>query len=230
MIGKLLGMLVSLVAAVCVATVIAAAILIPFYAQSWKLSKERLGQALAILQGTSPESLVPPPPPKKEGDSEQPSFDQVLAAQSLRTRDLEQRELTLRANIQQFSEQLDKIVAERKRVQAVSDDSQASLEAMRAAATGAGATRFLDTLQSLKPKQAKDLVKQQLDAGEIDVVAQTLQNMSDSKRAKIIAEFKTVDEMKQIGDVLNRIRKGQDTTQLVDETEKKLQPPKGPGT
>ncbi len=73
MIGKLLGMLVSLIAAVCVATVISAAVLLVFYARSWKVDRERFVQAVGILQGKSPELFLPPPPPKKEVDSEQPS-------------------------------------------------------------------------------------------------------------------------------------------------------------
>ncbi len=60
MIGKLLGAFVTLIAAVCVATVISAAALVFYYAQSWKVTKERAGQAMAILQGTSPEALLPP--------------------------------------------------------------------------------------------------------------------------------------------------------------------------
>jgi hypothetical protein len=230
MIGKLLGMLVSLIAAVCVATVISAAVLIAYYAQSWKVSKERAGQALAILQGKSLESLVPPPLPKKEADSEQPSFDQLLAAQGLKARDLEQRELTVRANIQQFQEELDKIDAEKKRVQAVRDHLQAKLDDMKNDAASAGVETATTTITTLKPKQAKDLVKQQLDKGEIDVVARMLTNMPDNKRAKIIAEFKTADELEQIGKVLDRIRKGQPTADLLDQTEKRIQPSKGPGT
>ncbi len=229
MIGKLLGMLVSLVAAVCVATVIAALVLIVFYAQSWKVSRERLVQAMAILQGKSPDVLIPPPPPKKENDSEQPSFEQFLAAQGLKARDLEQRELTVRANIQQFQEELNKIVEEKKHVQSVRDDLQAKLDDMNTSAAAAGVENVLQTLQSLKPKQAKALIAQRLEKGEIDAVVKLLTNMSDGKRAKIIAEFKTAAEMEQIGEVLDRIRQGQPTKSLVDDTGKKLQPPKGPG-
>ncbi len=230
MIGKWLGMLVSLVAAVCVATVIAALVLIVFYAQSWKVSRERLVQAMAILQGKSPDVLIPPPPPKKENDSEQPSFEQFLAAQGLKARDLEQRELTVRANIQQFQEELNKIVEEKKRVQSVRDDLKEKLDEMNTSAAAAGVENVLQTLQSLKPKQAKALIAQRLEKGEIDAVVKLLTNMSDGKRAKIIAEFKTAAEMEQIGEVLDRIRQGQPTKSLVDDTGKKLQPPKGPGS
>ena len=66
MIGKLLNMLTSLIAAVCVATVIAAAAPSSCITQAWKVNHSRFVQAVAILQGKSPESLLPPPPPKKE--------------------------------------------------------------------------------------------------------------------------------------------------------------------
>ena len=134
MIGKLLGMLVSLIAAVCVATVISAAVLLVFYARSWKVDRERFVQAVGILQGKSPESFLPPPPPKKEVDSEQLSYDQFLAVQGLKARDLEQREMTVQANLAQFRKELDNIVAEEKRVQAVRDDLQAELEKLSASA------------------------------------------------------------------------------------------------
>ena len=228
MIGKLTGMMVTAIAAVCVATVIAAVVLIAFYAQSWKVNRERFVQAVAILQGKSPESLLPPPPPKKENDNEQPAYDQVLAAQGLKARDLEQREMTVRTNIQLFQEELNKIVDEKKRVQAVRDDLQAKLDEMNASAASAGAETASQTLQTLKPKQAKELIAQRLEKGDLDVVVKLLAEMSDGKRAKIIAEFKTPTEMEQIGEVLNRIRQGQPAKGMIDETGKKLQPPKGP--
>jgi hypothetical protein len=230
MIGKLLGMLVTLLAAVCVATVIASSVLAAYYAKSWKVSGERFAQAMAILQGKSPESLLPPPPPKKENESEQPAFDLVLASQGLKARDLEQREMTLRANIQQFQEQLARIVDEKKRVQSVRDDLQAALNEMNSSANSSGMVTFSATLLALKPKQAKELIVQRLEKNDIDVVARTLADMPDGKRAKIIAEFKTASEMEQIGEVLNRIRQGQPTSDLVDQTGKKIEPPKGPGT
>jgi hypothetical protein len=227
MIGKLLGMLTMLIAAVCVATVISAAVLVFYYAQSWKVTKERAGQAMAILQGTSPEALLPPAPPKKQGDSEQPGYEKLLAEHDLNRLDLDQRERMLRTNIRQFQDQFDQIAVERKRVQAVSDDLQTKLDEMKNSANDAGMATVQDTMEKLKPKQAKELIVQRLDKGEIDVVARMLANMSDGKRAKIIAEFKSTEDMEKIGAVLNRIRQGQPAAGLADETDKKLQPPKG---
>ena len=138
MIGKWLGMLISLLAATCVATVIAAVALIAFYAHSWQVDRERFVQAVAILQGKGPESLLPPPPQKKEPGGEQPAFEQFLAAQGLKSRDLEQREMTVRVYIRQFQEELDKIADEKKRVQSVRDDLQAQLDELNASASAQG--------------------------------------------------------------------------------------------
>jgi hypothetical protein len=230
MIGKLLSMLMTFFAAGCVATVISAAALVFYYAQSWKVTKERAGQAIAILQGTSPEALLPPPPPKKQSDSEQSGYEKLLAEHDLERLKADQREAMIRALIRQFQDQLDKVEVERKRVQAVGDDLQQKLDEMKSSANDAGMATVQETMEKLKPKQAKELILQRLDKGDIDVVAKMLSNMSDSKRAKIIAEFKTPDDMDKIGSVLNRIRQGQPAAELADQTEKKLQPAKGPGT
>ncbi len=113
-------------------------------------------------------------------------------------------------------------------MQSVRDDLQAKLDDLNNNASATGTENVLQTLQTLKPKQAKELLAQRLEKGDIDVVAKFLSNMSDSKRAKIIAEFKTATEMEQIGEVLDRIRQGQPTAGMIDETGKKLQPPRGP--
>ena len=48
--------------------------------------------------------------------------------------------------------------------------------------------------------------------------------MTDSKRAKILAEFKTPEETKKIEDVLRLIRKGVPEAPLAQQTLEKLRP------
>ena len=64
-----------------------------------------------------------------------------------------------------------------------------------AAATGREDARR--TLETLKPKQAKELIAQMLEGKEIDEVVMLLAGMPEGKRAKIIAEFKTPAETEQ---------------------------------
>ena len=229
MIGKLLGMLASLVSAVCVATVIAALVLYMYYTNAWKVTHEHTVQALAILQGKSPESLVPPPPPKSDKEGEQPAYDQILEARAMKARDLELREQAVRTNLQQLQSELKKIAEEKNRVQLVSEDFQAKLGALQKSSTSAGMGINLTTLQSLKPKEAKIQLTQMLEKGEMDDVVRILSDMSDNKRAKIIGEFKAASEAEQIGEVLRRIRQGQPAAAVAEDAGKRLQPPKGLG-
>ena len=230
MIGKLLGMVSSLLSAFCVATVIAALVLYSYYTKAWNVTHEHTVQALAILQGKNPESLVPPPPPKKEKEGEQPAYDQILEARAMKARDLELREQAVRTNLQQLQSELKRIAEEKNRVQLVSEDFQAKLGALQKSSTSAGMSINLTTLQSLKPKEAKVQIAQMLEKGEMDDVVRILSDMSDNKRAKIISEFKAGSEPEQIGEVLRRIRQGQPTAAVTDDAGKRLQPPKGPGS
>ena len=64
-----------------------------------------------------------------------------------------------------------------------------------AAATGSEDVRR--TLETIKPKQAKELLVLMLEQKEMDDVVVLMAGMPDGKRAKIIAEFKTPAEVEQ---------------------------------
>jgi len=74
------------------------------------------------------------------------------------------------------------------------------------------------------------LLAQMLQQKELDDVVTLMTTMSDGKRAKIIAEFKTPEEIKQMDEILRRVRQGQPGAGAAENTQKQLQPPKGPGT
>ena len=228
--GKLLGALISLIGAVCVATVIAAVVLWMYYSKAWNVNHEHMVQALAILQGKSPESLIPPPPVKKDKEGEQPAYDQILEARAMKARDLELREQAVRTNLQQLQSELNKIADEKNRVKLVSEEFQSKLNALQKSSTSTGMAINLVTLQTLKPKEAKTQITQMLEKGEMDDVVRILSDMSDNKRAKLISEFKTSGEAEQIGEILRRIRQGQPMAAASEEAARNIQPPKGPGT
>ncbi len=228
--GKLLGALMSLIGAVCAATVIAAVVLWMYYSKAWNVNREHMVQALAILQGKSPESLIPPPPVKKDKEGEQPAYNQILEARAMKARDLELREQAVRTNLQQLQSELNKIADEKNRVKLVSEEFQSKLNALQKSSTSTGMAINLVTLQTLKPKEAKTQIAQMLEKGEMDDVVRILSDMSDNKRAKLISEFKTSGEAEQIGEILRRIRQGQPTAAASEEAARNIQPPKGPGT
>ena len=84
-------------------------------------------------------------------------------------------------------------------------------------------------LESIKAKQAKELLLEMLDQQEINDVVTLLKGMPNVKAAKIIGEFKTPDELEKIGQVLRLIREGTPVSDLVANTREKLEQPKPGG-
>ncbi len=80
------------------------------------------------------------------------------------------------------------------------------------------------TLEAIKPKQAKVLLAQMLDQKELDEVVALLDGMTENKRAKIIAEFKTPAEVEQLGEVLRRIRQGAPAATVAEKIGKSMEP------
>ncbi len=61
-----------------------------------------------------------------------------------------------------------------------------------------------------------------LDRDEIDEVVLILGDMTDSKRAKILGEFKTEEEGKKISEVLRLLRQGDPMASMAEETLEQL--------
>jgi len=85
-------------------------------------------------------------------------------------------------------------------------------------------------LQTIKPKQAKELLVQMLENNEIDQVVLLLSGLSETKRAKILAEFKTPDENKRLSEVLRLIRQGQPGTSIADKAQQQFSQAKPNGS
>jgi flagellar motility protein MotE (MotC chaperone) len=231
MIGKLLRVLVAALVYTCVATVIAACVLVVWYGRAWHVDRPRLMHALAAVQGVDLEGMKDQGlGPRAKESGEQPSYEQLLEARAAKTRDLELREQALRTNLQQVLSEQRKFADEKKRLQQLRDGFQEELAAMQKGAAATGREDVRRTLETLKPKQAKELLAQMLERKELDDVVTLMTTMSDGKRAKIIAEFKTPEEIKQMDEILRRVRQGQPGAGAAENTQKQLQPPKGPGT
>ena len=94
---------------------------------------------------------------------------------------------------------------------------------MREGSVASGKDEVRNTLENLKPKQAKALILEMLNKKEIDDVVTLLSPMPDAKRAKIFGEFKTDEEMEQLSEVLRRIRIGSPTANVPENTRQQLE-------
>lgn len=229
MIGKLANLAWGGLLYFSLATVIAQAIMVGYAWSKWELSRAKIARMVAVAQGV--ESAPQGPAAAAEsGDAppEQVSFQQVLQARALKDKDLELRELALVDALAQLRTGQQKLANDQKQLQLNRADYEAKLAAAAGGAANAGQEEVRRILQSIKPKQAKEILLGMLDNKEVDEVVTLLEGMTDSKRAKIFAEFKTAEETKKIDEVLRQIRKGVPEAPLAQQAMGKLGAPNPP--
>jgi len=210
----------------CVATVIAQLIIFTYLAGRWRLDRTRLVQILAIAQGIDLFDL------KAEADreadpptQEQVSFEQIVQARAMSVHHLELREQALRDALDQLARQQQRLTQEKEQFSQVRESFDAELLALQAQ----GMEKVRLQLESIKPKQAKELLAKMLSDDELDEVVVLLAEMSTQKCAKIMAEFKTTDEIEQLNEILRKIREGYPDFKLAADTRNALQHPSSSG-
>jgi hypothetical protein len=83
-------------------------------------------------------------------------------------------------------------------------------------------------LESVKPKQAKELIMKMLEAEEIQQVVTMFEAMPIAKRAKIAAEFRTEEEAQKLDEILRRIRQGLPDAAIIEDAQRQIQQPATP--
>ena len=223
MIGRLLGGLLAAFAYLCIGTVIAQAIIVGYLVSKWHVDRERILHVVAAAQGidlTPPKPEAPPEP--KEQVSEQLSFDQILDARATKIRDVELREQALKNGADQLRFEQNRLGDERLAFQNTKKAFEEDLTTVQKRATDGGWDETRRVLLAAKPKQAKELVLKMLDKNELDAVVALMSPMPDNRRSKIIAEFKSPDEVKKIDEILREIRRGEPLTDMTANTRQQL--------
>ena len=224
MIKRLLGAAGTMIVYACVGTIISQAVILAYLISTWKIDNQRWLSVIAAAQGIQPAGGAETQTKvAEEKVAEQPSLDQILETRSLKYRNLELREQELKNSLSQFQLEQTKLAEDKKSYKQLRDEFNAQLLSMREGSVASGKEEVRNTLENLKPKQAKALIQEMLNKKEIDDVVTLLSPMPDAKRAKIFGEFKTDEEMEQLSEVLRRIRVGSPTANVPENTRKQLE-------
>lgn len=181
---------------------------------AWGLTPGRIREGLAVMRGApAQDNTVPNTQKQPEEPAEEPSYEAILQKRALEYRDLELKNKMLLSmkddleNLRRQVEQKERVLVERER------QFEALVARTRQEAEDAGRETVRRTLESIRPAQAKELITEMLDRKELDEVVRLMQGMNDSKRARIVAEFRTPEEAEKIAEVLRRLRQGSDLSQ-----------------
>lgn len=200
----------------------------------WKgvLTDERLLGMLAALQG-----IKPPPPPSLsalDADAEQPSFNQILNARMRASLDLDLRESAIDKSLGDLRAIETSLKSESLRLDSWKRSFDERLASLQTAASEAALLEVQRTLEAIQPKQAKDQIMKTLAEPKtssddpMEDIVRILKAMPLDKRKKILAEFKTPEEVEKLSAIFRVIRLGGSDAELLDDTRKQLQQQTGP--
>jgi hypothetical protein len=218
----------TLLVAFSIGTVISLSVLLGMLWWKGALADERLLGMLAAVQG-----IKPAPPTKPDvtlsADAEQPSLDQILAARTEASLDLDLRESAVDKALGDLRTLESQIKTESGRLDLWKQDFDARLAKLETAATDAALLELQRTLEAIQPKQAKDQIMLMLDETASaddqpmhDVVT-IMKAMPLDKRRKILGEFKAEPEIEKLAEILREIRLGTPDTELIRGTRAQLQ-------
>ncbi len=223
MMGRFLRIGMVIIICICVGTCITEAILLGWTIAQGKLTRQKLIQMLAIYHGieTKPEPKPAEPTPPLQ---EQVSLEQIAQQRAVHLRNIELKEQMIRTLREQVQSQERQLAEEKRRYETQREEFESKLLALRKQAESEGTSQTAAILQRLKPAQAKQQILQMLKDNQLDQVVLLLSEMQESKRAKILNEFKTPEEMDQLAEVLRRLRQGAAVADLADQNKKPIPP------
>lgn len=224
MIGRLIGATGTLLAAICVATVAAQAILLGYLWSRGRLTERTVTRAIAVANGAELATASGDAARSSEpaAEAEQPSLDDLARARAVHSRDIELREQALDDNLTMVKSEYAKLIDEKDRYERIKAAFRSQLDTLREGTLANNRETARQILETIKPKQAKDQILRMVKDGQLNDVVLILSQMPGGKRAKVIQEFKTDAEAETLAEVLKLIREGVPETSLIDDTEQKL--------
>ncbi|MCS7236813.1 MAG: hypothetical protein NZ899_00915 [Thermoguttaceae bacterium] len=206
MLTKILRTAGGLVLWFALATIIAETIIASYLAWRWKIDLGRLKEIIRAAKGEKIAAETPAPPSTEMLLKEDPSYEEFLSRRAQKARDLEMREMQLRAAEEILQAQLTKLVSEKAKLAQMQKELDQKLAQVQDEAKAAARETVRGILESLRPDQAKAQLQAMTDRGEWDEAVAILTAMPASRRARILGEFKSPQDQTVLGELLKRIR------------------------
>ncbi len=217
----------ALLIALSIGTFVSVLVILAMLWMKGALTDERLYAMLAALKGIEPATSTQQV--SLDPDAEQPSLQQVLAARTVASLDLDLRENAIDKTLGDLRTLERQLQTESQRLDTWKESFDKRLSDLQKAATEDALLEVQRTLEAIAPKQAKEQLMKML-ADEktpsddpVEDIVRILKAMPLDKRRKILAEFKTPEEVEKFHEILRVIRVGGTDVQLLRETRAQLQ-------
>ena len=206
---RIINMLTVVIAYACVATVIALALCLGYLWHSDRLNDEKLFHMMAILHDIDLQQIAESQHKKvDEVPPEEPSLTAVMHRQQVQDRNIEVKLLALQRAKQDCDVRLQELKTQTDRYDKIAQDWQKRLKQQEELTTQEDVVKVVNQLEQLTPEVGKSSLMLWIDEGRMDDAILLMNKMSESKLAKILKTFSTIDELKQLHEIHRRIMGG----------------------
>jgi hypothetical protein len=208
--GKVIDLLLGLIAYVCVATVITLALAIGYFWHNEQLNSEKVFRIVALLQDVDLQQLTASQQ-KKAGDDvppEEPSLNEVMHHQQVQDRNFEVKLLALKRGKQDYDVSLHDLNEKIDRYDRMVQDIQSRLKQQQELTTQQNVAKVVGQLEQVKPDVGKDSLMKFIEEDRMDDAILLMSKMSESKLKNILKTFQTPQELSKLHEIHRRIISG----------------------
>jgi|tagenome__1003787_1003787.scaffolds.fasta_scaffold20959259_2 hypothetical protein len=208
--GKIIDLLLGLIAYVCVATVITLVLVFGYFWHNDQLNGEKVFRIVALLQDVDVQQ-ADASQQKKEGGGvppEEPSLNEVLHHQQVQDRNFEVKLLALTRGKQDYDISLKNLNEQITRYDRMVRDTQSRLKQQEELTTQQNVAKVVSQLEQVKPDIAKDSLMKFIEEDRMDDAILLMNKMSESKLKNILKTFQTPQELSKLHEIHRRIISG----------------------
>jgi hypothetical protein len=215
--GKIINLLLALIAYVCVATVITAALVVGYMWQTDRLNDDKVFRIVALLHDVDLEQIAES---QQKTDNEVPpeerSLNEMLHLQQVQDRNYEVKLLALQRGKQDYDHSFQELKKEIDRYDRLAQDWQSKLRQQEEVRNQENIAKVVSQLEQVRPEVGKAELLRWIAEGRIDDAIVLMSKMSETKLGKILKTFETDTELDTLHEIHERIIGGSAETEQLE--------------
>jgi hypothetical protein len=204
--GKIVNLMLALVAYACVATLITLASTIGYWWYTERLTDDKLFRIMALLHDVDLNRIAEAH--RKTGAEvppEEPSLLEITHHQQVLDRNHEVKLLALQRGIQEYHHQFQLLKEQADRNDRLAQDLQSRLKQHVELTTQENVAKVVSQLERLQPEVAKQSLMRWIEEGRMDDAILLMGKMSERQLSKILKSFETDQELDKLHEIHQRM-------------------------
>jgi hypothetical protein len=204
--GKIINLLISIVAFFCVATVITLALILGYLWHTELLNDEKVFRIFALLHEVDLQKIAQSQVERSnEVPAEEPSINDVLHHQQVQDRNYEVKLLALQRGKQDYYHRFQELQKETERYDRLARDWQSRLKQETELRNEENIATVVSQLEQVPPEIGKEELLRWINKGRMDDAIVLMSKMSETKLGKILKTFETDAELDTLHEIHERI-------------------------